>query len=228
MSLNHFSDIMIPTYIINLKHREDRRESILKEFEGKPEFDCHIVEACIHEKGNIGLWESIKKTVSIAIENEDDVIIIVEDDHIFTEHYDRDVLMEHIIESNEQGADILAGGIGGGFRFVVPVTENKFWINHFWCTQFMVIYSRFFDQILNADFGPEDTADNFLSQLTAHKMVLYPFISVQKDFGYSDITEENNVNGNIEEYFKTADLTLGIYQKKYKQFMLMNKKERTV
>ncbi|MGE8536308.1 glycosyl transferase [Chryseobacterium sp. D764] len=228
MSLNHFSDIMIPTYIINLKHREDRRESIVKEFDGKPEFDCHIVEACVHEKGNIGLWESIKKTVKIAIQNEDDVIIIVEDDHVFTDHYNRDSFIENVIESNEQGADILSGGIGGGFRFVVPITENRFWINHFWCTQFMVIYSRFFDQILNADFGPEDTADNFLSQLTAHKMVLYPFVSVQKDFGYSDITEENNISGNIEHYFKTADITLQLYQKKYKQLVLVNKKERTI
>lgn len=220
MSHNHFSDIMIPTYIINLKHREDRRKSVLKEFDGKPEFDCRIVEACVHEKGNIGLWESIKKTVNIAIQNEDDVIIIVEDDHVFTEHYSRDSFIENIIESNEQGADILSGGIGGGFRFVVPITENRFWINHFWCTQFMVIYSRFFDQILNADFGPEDTADNFLSQLTAHKMVLYPFVSVQKDFGYSDITEENNISGSIEHYFKTADITLQLYQKKYKQLVL--------
>lgn len=61
MSHNSFSEIMIPTYIINLKHREDRRESVLKEFEGRPEFGCQIVEACMHEKGNVGLWESIKK-----------------------------------------------------------------------------------------------------------------------------------------------------------------------
>ncbi|MDP9958730.1 hypothetical protein [Chryseobacterium lathyri] len=220
MSQNEFDDIMIPTYIINLKHREDRLESVLKEFEGKQEFDCQIIEACEHEKGNIGLWESIRKTVHLAIDNADDVIIIVEDDHIFTEDYDRDFFIENILASNEQGADILSGGIGGGFRFVVPITENRFWINHFWCTQFMVIYSRFFEQILNADFGPDDTADNFLSQLTANKMVLYPFISVQKDFGYSDITAENNIPGNIENYFKAADHTLKKYQKKYRKFVL--------
>ncbi|REC80498.1 glycosyl transferase [Chryseobacterium elymi] len=220
MSQNEFDDIMIPTYIINLKHRKDRLESVLKEFKGKQEFDCHIIEACEHEKGNIGLWESIRKTVHLAIDNADDVIIIVEDDHIFTDDYDRDFFIENILASNEQGADILSGGIGGGFRFAVPITENRFWINHFWCTQFMVIYNRFFEQILNADFGPDDTADNFLSQLTADKMVLYPFISVQKDFGYSDITAENNITGSIENYFKTADHALKQYQEKYIKFVL--------
>ncbi len=37
-------------------------------------------------------------------------------------------------------------------------------------------------------------------------MVIYPFISEQKDFGYSDVTRSNQENeGRIREHFKMAN-----------------------
>ena len=48
-------------------------------------------------------------------------------------------------------------------------------------------------------------------------MVLYPFISRQKDFGYSDVTASNNNKGHIEDLFdKTEarlDKLMDIFQK---------------
>lgn len=48
--------IPIPTYIINLKSRIDRKEHKLKEFAVRVEFKIHIVEVIEHEIGAIGLW----------------------------------------------------------------------------------------------------------------------------------------------------------------------------
>lgn len=194
MNRNIFEKISIPTYIINLKSHPDRLKHVLMQFEGKPEFDVNIIEACEHKIGAVGLWQSMTKAVLLAVQNEDDVMIMVEDDHEFTEHYNRDFLIKNIIEGAEQSLDILSGGIAGGFSHAVPITKNRYWINHFWATQFIVIYNKFFQQILEADFKETDTADDFLSELTANKMVLHPFISVKthtKDLGKNDFIGTN-------------------------------------
>lgn len=220
MSPTTYENITIPIYVIHLKSRPERLKHVLAQFEGKSEFDVNIIEACEHKIGAVGLWQSILKAVRLAVKNEDDVMIIVEDDHEFTEHYDRDFLIQNIIDGAAQGLDILSGGIGGGFSHAVPVTKNRYWINHFWCTQFIIIYSKFFQQILEAEFKETDTADDFLSELTANKMVLYPFISVQKDFGYSDVTRTNNeLEGNITKHFKNADERLSVYKNVYEEYL---------
>lgn len=137
------ANFSIPTYIVNLKSRKDRLRHIKQQFKNKYEFDIHIIEACSHEKGNIGLWQSFQKVIKIAEENDDDVIIFIEDDHIFTEYYNWSFLFNKIIEGNRQGLDILLGGIAGGFKNVIPITKNCLWLDHFWGTQFTIIYKRF-------------------------------------------------------------------------------------
>ena len=43
-------------------------------------------------------------------------------------------------------------------------------------------------------------------------MVLYPFIFIQKDFGYSDVTRANDeISGKITEHFNQADEKMNIY-----------------
>ena len=45
-------DKKIPTYVINLKKRPDRKEHILNEFIDKPEFEVKVVEAIEHTNGD--------------------------------------------------------------------------------------------------------------------------------------------------------------------------------
>jgi hypothetical protein len=210
--------MQIPTYIINLKNRQDRLISVLEQFKNKKEFDVNVIEACENSKGNVGLWQSIIKIINLAIEFENDVILIVEDDHIFTEKYNKKKLFRNIFDAHAQGADLLLGGIGGGFKYIVPIADQRFWIDHFWCTQFMIIYKKFYHPILNVNFSSNDAADNVISNLTINKMVIHPFISVQKDFGYSDIPNLFNNEKSIEMYFNEADQELNKYQKKIKIF----------
>lgn len=214
-----YTSIMIPTYIINLKERIDRRLHILQEFANKPEFDVRVVDAIKHKTGAVGLWQTIRKCVESGIENDDDLIIVCEDDHKFTEHYDRDIFIQNILEAHEQGCDILSGGIGG-FYHAVPITKQRYWIDYFWCTQFIVLFRKFFNKILSAPYDDKVTADDKISAITTHKMVLYPFISIQHDFGYSDVTRHNNdIPGNITQFFKEADKKLSGYKCVYEQLI---------
>jgi hypothetical protein len=202
------TNFYIPTYIINMKDRNDRRLHIEKQFYGRSEFEPIYVEACMHEKGTIGLWQSMVKVVKMAKEREDDIIIICEDDHMFTAEYNKDYFFTNLIESDRQGVEILSGGIGG-FGYVVPVAPNRYWVDWFWCTQFIVVFKSLFHKILDYEFKENDTADGVLSVLSNYKMTIYPFISVQKDFGYSDVTVGNNENvGLITRHFAYTNLRL--------------------
>lgn len=58
-------------------------------------------------------------------------------------------------------------------------------------------------------FKENDTADGVISQLSNNLMTLYPFISRQKEFGYSDITQGNKDNPHlISQHFERADARL--------------------
>lgn len=199
------NNIYIPVYIINREDRPERKAHILSEFKGKTEFDVTLVEACVHENGALGLWNSIVNVIRRAQKNEDEIIIICEDDHYFTAHYSPGLLLKQIQEAYKQGADLLSGGIGG-FGHAVPVGYCRYWVDWLWCTQFVVIYKHFFETILTYEFKEGDTADGIFSKLSANKLVIYPFISEQRDFGYSDVTQTNKENqGRIREHFAWAN-----------------------
>ena len=194
-------DIQVPTYVINLPSRTDRKASIVQEFQGREEFDLHFFPAIQAKRGADGLWESICQIVRIAKERSEEVVLICEDDHKFTVAYDRTSFLRQVIEAGSQGCQILLGGIGN-FGDALKVAPYRWWISSLWCTQFMVVYQSAFDRILQADFHwGTDVADEFLSRIFPHKQVIYPFISEQRDFGYSDVTSSNNVKGMILRHF---------------------------
>ena len=206
-----WQNVKIPTYVINLPERTDRKAHIEKQFEGRTEFDVTIVEAHSHHVGAVGLWKSIRQILQLAFANNDDVIIICEDDHQFTKRYSKEFLFKNIFEAHRQGADVLLGGIGGGTRHAILVSKNRFWVNYFFCTQFVVLYKDIFQKLLNEPFDDTITAYDALSRLSNHKMVMHPFISVQKSFNYSDITPRNKSNPNwIEASFESASQRLEV------------------
>jgi GR25 family glycosyltransferase involved in LPS biosynthesis len=191
-----YETVILPTYVINLPERTERLAHIKQEFLGKPEFDVQIIEACKHEVGALGLWLSIRKIINLAIANDDDVIVIAEDDHQFTKDYTKEYLIKNIIEAHEEGACYLSGGTGK-FNNAMPLTSNRFWVYNCLSTQFVVIYKKFFQQILDEPYDEKIIADLAYSRMTSNKMVLYPFVSTQKDFGYSDITIAHQENKNL-------------------------------
>lgn len=205
-------DFYIPTYVVNLKSRTDRKEHIEKQFENKKEFELYLVEAIVHPVGTIGLWESMKKVIQIASERNDDIIIFCEDDHTFSVNYDRDSLFRNIIQAEKMGTEILLGGISG-YGVAVPTSSNLYWVDWYWGNQFIVIFKSLFQRILDYSFKDTDMADLVLSALTPNKMVVYPFISIQKEFGYSDINKINETPGHVNNLFVEAEKRLSIIHK---------------
>ncbi|WP_431293124.1 hypothetical protein [Pedobacter sp. P26] len=47
-----------------------------------------------------------------------------------------------------------------------------------------------------------------ISSLTENKFVIAPFVSVQKEFGYSDVTLKNNGTARVERLFKGVNSKL--------------------
>lgn len=204
---SNFDDYVIPTYVINLPERTERRAHIEAQFADRGEFDVKIINACKHEIGAVGLWDSFRKIILLAIANKDDVIIIIEDDHVFTQAYDSKKLLKVISEANRLGVEFLLGGIGG-FSTAIPISKNMFWVDDFYCTQFTILFSRVFTKILNISFDEKVTSDGILSKVSINKMAIYPFVSEQKSFGYSDISQLNYQIGGLEKMFDITDARL--------------------
>lgn len=184
---NHMYDFYIPVYAINLKSRPDRLCNLKEQFTNRPEFAVTYIEAVKDNNGALGLWKSICKAIKLAQQQEDDVIILCEDDHEFTKSYNRETFFSNIADAYRQGAELLNCGVGG-FGNAVPLSQSRAWTDWFWCTQFIVVFSSMFPKILNYEFKTNDTADGVLSHLSCHSQLLYPSVSTQKSFDYSDIT----------------------------------------
>lgn len=207
----------IPTYIINLPKRDERKKHIAAQFKDKEEFSLTYIDAIWNECGALGLWESIKKVINLAITRNEDIIIICEDDHTFTSEYNATKLFSHIIEARKKGAEILSGGISN-FDFAVPVNRGLFYVNRFLSTQFIVLFRPIFNKIQNYTFQKGDAADLILPRISKCNMVIYPFISIQKNFGYSDVTTYHNEHPDfITQIFKHSNIRLkqldNIYRK---------------
>jgi hypothetical protein len=197
----------IPVFAINLAERSDRRSHIVTQFENKPEFELYIVSAIKHKIGAIGLWQTMHKIVTKAKDNNDEYIIICEDDHFFKETYNNNLLIEALEKADQQQAALLLGGVSY-FEDAVQIDQKLFWLRNFTGTQFVVMFNRFYEKFLNIDFNDGDSIDLKMSHISNNIYCIYPFISTQKEFGYSDVTKKNEQEGVVEEYFKKSEKRL--------------------
>lgn len=209
----------LKTYILNLPKRQDRRKSIEKGFYGKDLFDTEILCPIIHVVPRISHWLSFQQSVVKAKEQQLPCFLFCEDDHIFTQAFDESKLVELIDEVDAMEADLLLGGISW-MESPLQITNQLFWVDKFNGIQFAVIFSRFYDRILDYDMQKDDIVTEIvLSNLSDRIFVCYPFISVQKEFGYSDVTIKNNQDGYVTDLFKNTRKKLDI-QNKVRQYYL--------
>lgn len=194
---------VIPTYIINLKHRTDRREHIIREFANRPEFLVEFVDACEHTVGAMGLWQSICKIISSAEKECKEFVLIAEDDHQFTSEYNHTYLSDCIAECISENGDVLLGATSW-FDSALPVSDKLHWVGRFTGTQFMIIFRKFYRSILEAPFKEGDNADFKIGSLTMDKFFMSHPISTQVYFGYSDITVRNSLEGRLEDLFNNS------------------------
>lgn len=210
---------MIEVFVPNLKNRKDRRDSIKLSFENENMFRLHILEAIPHPTGAISLWKTLQSVVNIQKNHEDHFFIFCEDDHMFTKDYSFEFFNHAIQEAQHLDADILSGGVSW-FQTGIQISKNLFWVESFSGLQFTVIFRKFYQKVLDVnDFGEHDAADLKISALTDKKFVMYPFISIQKEFGYSDVTAKNNEGGRVERLFNDTSGRLQLL-KNVRQFYL--------
>lgn len=191
----------IKTFAINLEKRIDRKQHIIKEFHGRHLYDLTVFKAVEHENGAIGLWKSMREIVKKAEEENLEEVLICEDDHVFTKHYSDEVFLNFIVRMKELKADIFLGGISG-FEDCIFFENNFLWINKFSGAQFMLVFKSFYQRFLSIKLEPYGAIDLKFSQFTDKIFCTFPFISVQKNFGYSDVTLKNDKIDITKEYFE--------------------------
>lgn len=196
--MRHISTI--PTFIINLSRRIDRKESILAEFSARPEFEIHLVEPIPDKLKTTSLWLTVKQIIRHSMSAGYDFVLLIEDDHVFTDQYNAYDLGQHIRLAAGIHADILCGGLNS-VKSTFCLSPNLYWIEQFTGLQFTIIFRKCYSSILESPFNDDDCADIVISNLAKRKVVVHPFISVQKDFGYSDVTVSNNKTGLIDKLF---------------------------
>ncbi|MFD1769772.1 hypothetical protein [Sphingobacterium suaedae] len=210
----------ITTYVLNLKKRKERLKHIKAQFSGKGEFSVRYVNAIEDEIGVLGLWKTIVHVITLAKEDDEELIILCEDDHIFTEHYRSEMLFKAIRDGRAIGAELIIGGTTGGFNHAIPVSDNLVWVDAYLSNQLLIIYRSLFDKILQVrDFDAKANVDNTLSMLSAHKFAIVPYISVQENFNYSDVTFYNNLfPSEVAQRFRWAEMKLVETQKIYHMY----------
>jgi hypothetical protein len=194
----------IRSFVVNLNRRTGRRAHTIKQFADREEFQMNLVKAVEHPVGAIGLWITIRHILKDLVEPQDEYIILCQDDHLFTKGYSKEYLLYCINEAQLLDADILSCGISG-FTSAIKVSKNLYWVEKFSGLQFAVIFRKFFQTILDANYETVNAADLKLCALTENKFFIYPFLSIQKEFGYSDVTAGNNAQGHIDNAFKDCN-----------------------
>lgn len=198
----------ISTFVMNLPERKDRYNHVMNEFRGKEEFNLKIVTSIKNKKGAIGLWMTIRYILQNLVTDEP-YVLICEDDIKFTENYNKELLQLNILQAIDLEADILLGGVSW-YTGVIPICENLMWTHYFNGTQFFIIFRKFYDKILNTNYYTNDVADIKLSSISSNKFCIHPFIAIQKDFGYSDATENSLVINKIEEIFAESEARMNM------------------
>lgn len=200
-------------YILNMPQRQERKLNVMQEFADKPEFATHFVMPVKHQIPSISHWLTFYELVKQAQEQGLDYFVFCEDDHIFTSDYEEREFFRQVAEAGRLEADILLGGVSS-MKVPIQITDHLFWLHLFNGTQFVIVFKRFYNRLLECGKDKQDVVtDYFISSISGNIFVMYPFISIQKEFGYSDVTSFNNKKGYVDGLFHGTSKGLEILNK---------------
>lgn len=141
----------------------------LKDFERKNEFNISWIKStfsspCIDQDNlNFILNESIR--------NEEDVIIICLDGYHFKSSYSKYDLFKYILMADFYQCDVLFFN-GNKIDFMSNIQDELYWVSNIQKSNFIVVYKRFFEKMLNASWLPVDNFFDIISSLTANKLMI--------------------------------------------------------
>ena len=110
---------------INLDHREDRRQSILKQLEVFPSEKVLRFSAIKESNGAIGCTKSHIAIIKMAIQNKWKNVLILEDDAIWNKFDEGYALLEKLVSKSY---DVITLGI------TIPKYDTRTYKLHFGCT----------------------------------------------------------------------------------------------
>ena len=120
---------------------------------------------------------------------------------------------EAISQAINCDADLLSGGVSWVDLPVQIPNKGLFSFNSFTGMQFTVIFKKAYSRILSTKESVDCVTDQWLSKILDRKLVMFPYISVQQEFGYSDVTAINNTKHRVEKLFEKAEKTLHVINK---------------
>ena len=182
-------------YVINLKERDDRLKDIKNEFYN---YNLKIINAEKNIEGWKGCFESHKKCIKHAIENKIDYIIVLEDDCIKTEYFDKKIkIILEYLKNNKNKWDIFLGGVTSVYDNIEKEYLDKdiglIYLNYSKTSHFIIYNSSCYNIMLNKNINiPIDKSIWLENKLKIVSII--PFIAKQK-IDYSSI-EKKNVNYN--------------------------------
>ena len=186
---------ILPVFVFGLRNED----STLQQFVDKPEFLYSKLK--VNNLSTYSVWNAIIKATDISMRNNDELFIIATEDHSYTPFYTENFLMKSIIDGFKRGIDILLGNIND-FEFAVPVSKNLFWIDNYKGSSFTIIYNSLYEKILSYNPTEGKTFENIFSEITPHKMVLYPFISNRRTYSFKNYFAERRLKISHEAYLR--------------------------
>jgi glycosyl transferase family 25 len=160
----------------------------------------------------------------MAVANDDDVIVVCKDDIKFTEHYVKEDFLRNIMEAFYQRTEMLAGGVGE-FGIAIPVAKTRYWVNAFHSTGFFVLYKSIFQKILSPGFDDNITVGQLFTTITNYKMVLFPFIAVQKQWDSGDMTWDRKEDEVSRGLFPATEDRFALVKRVYDKYCVNKNNE---
>lgn len=146
----------------------NNRKNCRENFSGKKEFHISWIKSAF-PLPNIS-QKNLNSILTRSIQDEDDVIIIYFDNHRFKTNYSKYSLFKYILMAQFYQADILFCN-ANKIDYMCKIQDELYWVNNIKESNFIVLYRKFFDKILDVDFLPSKSFSEFISTLSHDKLM---------------------------------------------------------
>jgi hypothetical protein len=136
-------------------------------FSKKKEFRISWIQSSPTLKNN---QKKLNLILTRSIQDEDDVIIMCFNDYQFKTHYSKYILFKYILMAQYFQADILFFG-GNEIDYMVKIQDELYWVNNIKRSNFIVLYRKFFNKILNVKLLSLENFPEIISTLSHDKLI---------------------------------------------------------
>jgi GR25 family glycosyltransferase involved in LPS biosynthesis len=194
---------MLDIYVINLIHRNDRKEIILSCFSKYKSINLIFIEAIKHSNGTIGCLMSHQKCIEIAKTNNLDKIIVIEDDCSPVDRFEENLhdILNFLDENNDKW-DIFLGGTcnieinNKNIQEVIPLkNKHLLSINNGSTTHFIIYNRSSYDFFLY--YIPDGIAVDNIWWNKLRCLLVVPYIAFQRASS-SDIVKDTYVDYTLK------------------------------